>query len=186
MHRPGESLTSPRRLAAIERHRRALELRTAGATFPEIAAALGYTGPGAAYKAVHAGIRAVLREPAEALVNLELVRLDKMWLAIWPAIARGNVHAIDRGLRVMERRARLLGLDAPWRLEHNGADGTPTTTNILAVLVGRPDGRELVQQLFAALPLGAGDAGGLGGLRLPDGGDVAVRMDAVAASDADQ
>lgn len=42
--------------------------------------------------------------------------------------------------------------------------GAPTI-NILQLIAGRPELRDMAQRLFAALPLGSGDAGGLGGLR---------------------
>ena len=40
-------------------------------------------------------------------------RLDAMFRALGPAMHRGEVAAINTGLRVLERSARLLGLDAP-------------------------------------------------------------------------
>jgi hypothetical protein len=46
-----------------------------------------------------------------------------MLLALWPQVLKGNQGAIDRALRVMERRAKLLGLDAPTRQEVTGAEG---------------------------------------------------------------
>ena len=46
--------------------------------------------------------------------QLELERLDALWAAIYPdAIKKGNVWKIDRCLAIMERRAKLLGLDKP-------------------------------------------------------------------------
>ena len=58
--------------------------------------------------------------------------------------------------------------------------------NILALIAGRSDGRDLLQRLFAALPLGTGDAGGLGGLLQQERGYDAAGLDAMAPSDADQ
>ena len=46
----------------------------------------------------------------------ELDRLDKMLQGLWSEARRGNYHSIDRVLRIMERRARYLGLDAPDRV----------------------------------------------------------------------
>jgi hypothetical protein len=45
----------------------------------------------------------------------EAERLDELESAIWPNAMAGNLDAIDRCLAIMERRARLLGLDAPTR-----------------------------------------------------------------------
>ena len=58
--------------------------------------------------------------------------------------------------------------------------------NILALITAQPGGRELAQRLFAALPLGSGDAGGMGGIREPWGGSESAGMDALGASDDDQ
>jgi len=48
---------------------------------------------------------------------LEALRLDQMQAALWQRATDGEVRAIDRILRIMERRARLLGLDEPERRE---------------------------------------------------------------------
>lgn len=112
-----ESGTSPRRVEAAEKQARALELRKAGASFAQIAQALGYQNRGAAYKAVHAGIEKILREPAEAVIELELARLDEMLRAIWQRVLQGDDKAIRRALDIMERRAKYLGLDAPVRID---------------------------------------------------------------------
>jgi len=57
-------------------------------------------------------------------------RLDQMLLALGPMLRTNqregrmaNLGAIDRALKIMERRAKLLGLDAPVRQEVTGADG---------------------------------------------------------------
>ena len=47
----------------------------------------------------------------------ELARLSAAEEAIWPKIIAGDLLAIDRLLRIMERRAKLLGLDAPKRID---------------------------------------------------------------------
>ena len=44
---------------------------------------------------------------------------------LWPAAISGDVPSVGMALRVAERRARLLGLDAPTRQELTGADGGP-------------------------------------------------------------
>ncbi len=48
-----------------------------------------------------------------------------MLLALWRRVQSGDDHAIDRALRIMERRARLLGLDAATKTEHTGKEGGP-------------------------------------------------------------
>ena len=108
-----ESKTSIRRLCAVERAKQALELRKGGASFPEIARALGYSAAAGAYQAVMSALRKTLKEPAEEVRTLEVARLDAMLLALWAQVKQGNQGAIDKALKVEERRAKLLGLDAP-------------------------------------------------------------------------
>jgi hypothetical protein len=112
-----ESRTSERRLVAHDRHLRALELRRDGKTFPEIAYELGYSAVSSAYEAVMTALKDTLREPAEEVRKLELDRLDAMLNAIWPQALSGDLKAIDSVLRLMDRRARYLGLDAPVRVD---------------------------------------------------------------------
>ena len=118
-----DSLT--RRINAHDRHLKALELRKAGATYRAIAEQLGYAQPRGAHKAVSSALKATLREPAEELRTLELERLDAMALALWRRAQAGDEKAVDRCLRIMERRARLLGLDAAAKTEVTGKEGGP-------------------------------------------------------------
>jgi len=113
----GESLLSPRRIEAAERQRQAVEMRKAGATFPMIAEKLGYASTGGAYKAVMTALKKTMQEPSDAVRNLELERLDALLLALWKQARDGNQGAVDRVLRIMERRAKLLGLDAPTKAD---------------------------------------------------------------------
>lgn len=131
-----EPITSERRVKATERQRQALELRKAGASFEAIADRLGYGSKSGAYQAVMSAIKRTLREPADEVRELEEQRLDALLLAIWPQATKGNQGAIDRALRIMERRARLLGLDKPAKLEHSGPSGGPIP--IKEVIFERP------------------------------------------------
>jgi hypothetical protein len=49
----------------------------------------------------------------EEWATLEAARLDSMLQSIWKEVMDGNTQYMDRALRIMERRARLLGLDKP-------------------------------------------------------------------------
>lgn len=101
------------KLASHDRKLQALELRKAGVSFQAIADALGYRSASGAFAAVKAALNATLREPASELRELELARLDALLLPFWRRAQGGDDKAVDRCLRIMERRARLLGLDAP-------------------------------------------------------------------------
>lgn len=113
------SRQGPSRVRAAQLQDRCLQLRSAGMSFREIARELK-VAPATAYKAVARGLAAVnagCREQAQELRALEALRLDQMQAALWQQATDGDVRAIDRILRIMERRARLLGLDEPERRE---------------------------------------------------------------------
>jgi hypothetical protein len=59
----------------------------------------------------------------EAAVCLELARLDTAITSVMPLVIAGDMPAVDRLVRLSERRSRLLGLDAPTRLAPTTPDG---------------------------------------------------------------
>ena len=67
------------------------------------------TGPG---RATEEQARA-----ADELRTTELMRLDRLQAAAWAQAAKGDLRAIETMLRVIDRRCRILGLDAPRRVE---------------------------------------------------------------------
>ena len=147
----GESKASEKRIAAAERQARALELRKAGLGYAAIAHQLGYAGPSGAYKAIMTALRALTGEPAKELRDLELARLDDLLAGLWADARQGNVQKIDRVLKLMQRRAALLRLDAPQRF----ADATDhrAEAEAIAADIGRP---ELADQIERDLRDGAG------------------------------
>lgn len=66
--------------------------------------------------------------------QMELRRLDKALNAIWNKVIDGQLDALDRFLRIQERRAKLLGLDAPNETQLSGADGGPLAVSIIEVV----------------------------------------------------
>jgi hypothetical protein len=129
-----ESKTSVRRIEAVERHREALELRALGKTLEQIADKLGYASASGASKAIDSALQRTLQEPADTVRSLELRRLDIMLEATMPAAMRGIPQAVDRVLKIMERRAKLLGLDAPQKQEITGAGGGPVAIDLVEVV----------------------------------------------------
>lgn len=109
-------MTSAKSIPAAERREQALLLRKAGYQYEAIGAKLGISKQ-AAHQLIQRTLRATLREPAADLRTLEVERLDDLLRALYPQARKGNHGAIDRVLRIMERRAKLLGLDAPVRSE---------------------------------------------------------------------
>ncbi|MEU2590812.1 hypothetical protein ABZ649_04500 [Streptomyces albidoflavus] len=67
-----------------------------------------------------------LDEHVDELRAVEAQRLDRLFFVAYrKAVRDGDLPAIDRALRVMERRARLLGLDRPEKREITGPEGNP-------------------------------------------------------------
>ena len=141
-------------------------MRRDGATFKQIAEALGYKGPSSAYRAVMSALRRTQQEPADELRRLELERLDEALRAIAGRVRQGNLAAIDRWIRISESRRRLLGLDAPTRTEVTGAGGGPVLlatpewllvrAAILEALEAHPEARQAVIEALAEVADGAG------------------------------
>lgn len=119
--------TSADRLQAAQRRRQCVELRLAGATFDVIAERTGLS-KSTVHKHITkalADITAETRGPAESVKAMELARLDRLLVGVWGNAAKGDVLHVDRVLKIMERRAKLLGLDAPTKLAHGGDPDAP-------------------------------------------------------------
>jgi len=107
-------------IALRQRGQQAILLRMAGATIKQIADKLGYASEAGAYKAIMRELEQTaqsMSESTEAVRQLELKRLDQMQFPIWPSVVSGDQGAIGTALRIQERRASLLGLDAPKQIE---------------------------------------------------------------------
>jgi hypothetical protein len=117
-----ESQNSPRKIKAADKQVEALNLRRAGEDYEEIAQKVGYRAASGAWHAVRAALQRNIREPADEVRKLEVDRLDRLLGGIWEKAVAGDGEAIDRVLRIMKRRAELLGLDAPknLKMEHSG------------------------------------------------------------------
>lgn len=103
-------------IAVRERERVAVQLRIDGLTYDEIGARLGVSRRMAS-RIVNRAMNRVLREPVGQLVDLESARLDALWQAMWPRALAGSARHAEVCVRICERRARLLGLDQPAKLE---------------------------------------------------------------------
>ena len=112
--------SKPRNLAARMRGQQAIKLRMAGANLEDIARQLEFKTPAGAYKAIMRELGATaadMGEGVEAVRQLELKRLDQMQFPLWPSVLAGDTAATTTALRIQERRASLLGLDAPKQIE---------------------------------------------------------------------
>lgn len=105
------------KVEVIERERKVLEMRRGGLTFDLIAKRLGYSGASGAFNAYQTACKRILVPEVDNLRLIETERLDIAQSAIWSNVLRGDVQSIITLLKIMERRARLLGLDMPTRAQ---------------------------------------------------------------------
>lgn len=109
----GRSKTGKAAVESAEKHARALELRKQGKSLQQIADALGYASPSGVHQALTRAIAQTVAEPAADVRALELLRLDSLLERAWRKVEAGDLAPGDFILRLMTRRAKLLGLDAP-------------------------------------------------------------------------
>ena len=93
-----ESLTSPRRIEAVNKQRQALELRMAGWSYAVIASQLGYKGHTGALEAVKVALKKTLEEPAENYRALTLERLTRVLNTWWAPMLQHDQRSTDKVL----------------------------------------------------------------------------------------
>jgi len=122
---------APKSAAAAARDAEVLKLRMDGLQFDEIGRWLGVTKQ-RAHQLFERGLARTRQEQADALRRLEQLRLDHLYAEALGVLRREHVvvdrgeiikddgpvlSAIDRLLKIQDRRAKLLGLDAPAKHE---------------------------------------------------------------------
>ena len=115
--------SSVRRIRTTEKTLKALELRKQGMNYTQIGEELGCARSTACRYVLSEleNLADKCREEAVHVRDLELQRLDELYLIAYRAIISGNSLAgIDRCLRIMERRAKLLGLDVAAKVDVQG------------------------------------------------------------------
>jgi hypothetical protein len=138
----------------------AAHLRSRGLSYRQIAEQVGYQDDSGAYRAVQRALVATVTEPAEEVRALALAQLDQLALAALGVLERQHVTvsqgrivreedgtpilddapvlaAIDRLVKIQERRAKLLGLDAPARHEVVSLDALDAEIARLTAELGR-------------------------------------------------
>ena len=95
---------------------RAMQMRIAGASIPQIAASLGVTASRVEHAIERSLLRRAEKQNVTAMRELEEQRLDDLLLS-WAQRAKSDPRAADIVLRISERRSRLEGLDMPMRVD---------------------------------------------------------------------
>lgn len=102
---------------AAERDAKAMHLRSLGLTYDQIAMDMGYGWRGSAHAAVQRGIQRTMQDAGDAARNVEIQRLDTLLQVYMPSALQGSLKAAEYVLKLQERRAKYLGLDAPAQVD---------------------------------------------------------------------
>lgn len=127
-----------RTLEGAEHDAECARLYDRGHTYRQVGEIMGVS-ESAAHRAVQRVLEATVREAGDALRETELRRLDAMYVAAMDVLEREHytvsngqiirlhgepllddapvLQAIDRMLKIQQRRAKLLGLDAPTKIK---------------------------------------------------------------------
>lgn len=125
-----QSETRAQLVETAERRAFVTDMRKSGATYRQIADATikrfgverlpaGYDER-YAWQDVKRELDRLNRERTEntrQIRELELLRLDRLLFSLWSLAIGGEFGAIDRVLKIMKRRADLLGIDAPQKYQ---------------------------------------------------------------------
>jgi hypothetical protein len=127
-------------------------MRSQGIAYEEIAQRLGLSGKGQAYRICQRALRRVPSESVTEMRTVEGQRLDEITTTLWPRALGGDIRAIGALLKVMERRARLFGLESS--LSPPESPRTPTEVDEVSFLVIERLAvlDDLVEQGAVALP----------------------------------
>lgn len=100
----------------IDREKEIIEWRIEGLTWRQIAERVQMS-PAGALKAYNRAMVRTLKPAADEMRELELDRLDTLQQTYWRPAVEGNLRAADFILRVIDKRAKILGLDAPTKIQ---------------------------------------------------------------------
>ena len=102
-----------------ERRLKALQLRKRGLSPYEIAGVLKVS-EGTVREDIKRSLAAydtLEQREVEEMRHLELERLDDLWRGVYDDAVTGDVQSVKAALMIVERRSKLLGLDAPKQIE---------------------------------------------------------------------
>lgn len=143
-----KSKTGRQKLLRRQRMKECVQLRIAGLTYAEIAERLGI-GETTAYEAVKDALEWYAKDTeqeAKRLKEIQSARIERLILAVWPQAVKGHMAAVDRVVRLLDRQAKLHGLDAATRHDLK-VDGeaivfTVDASSGIGVRLGRSDAED--------------------------------------------
>lgn len=141
-----KGLGSSAMLAKIQLTRDAIELRKRGDDLPAIADQLGVSVAEVrrCIETAVAGLESAQAEEAATLRELELLRLDALFKVYFDKGLRGDVKSAQFCIGLMERRARLAGLNKPIQIEQR---------HIIEEQVSDEQLRKLMEEAYLQMPL---------------------------------
>jgi hypothetical protein len=149
-------------LDTAERRKEVIQLREAGASWEAIASTLetrhGKEGlPNGwdkryAYKDFHRALGKVqeeVKDRARTVREMELKRLNRIQRGHWEAAINGDTDAARTVVKLMKRRAKLLGLDEPDELDVTAGTDAQTIEKLLDALQEYPEARQAAAEALA-------------------------------------
>ena len=134
-----DGLVVPKQLSIQRRAEEAYRLRCKGSTWEEVARACHFRNGNVAASEVRIMLTKMQvrmdNESRVEILNMEMDRLDSLQAAVWDQAMDGDYKAVDTVLKVMNHRAKLLGLD----------EAQPTNVTNTTILVSRDDERFVTQ-----------------------------------------
>ena len=140
-----ESRSSHRRTRPKQRQQQAWQLRLAGHSLREIARQLGVsigTVCGDVQRAFQE-YQEQWRAEAKHFAELDLARIETILARLWPGVLQGDVKSCLAALRVLERRAKLLGLDAATKVQLSQDESAPSVDDLRQRLVAALGGNQV-------------------------------------------
>lgn len=120
-----DSQVNQKRIKSAERRLQALALRRAGKKYREIAQEMGISLT-RSRQLVAEGFRRLLvkeGEVAAELLQKQMDRLDTLLQSVWHDATEGDPRSAEVALKIIDRQSKLLGQDAPKRVDATIRDG---------------------------------------------------------------
>ena len=151
--------TKTQMLKTAKRRKEVIQLREAGATWADIADTIeerhgagalpNHWGKRYACQDFHRALGKLqeeVRDRARSVREMELKRLNRMQRGLWQSAINGDTDAVRTVVKLMKRRASLLGLDEPEELDVTAGTDTETIELLLDALQDYPQARQAVAE----------------------------------------
>lgn len=128
-------MATPKQVETAQRRSQALELRAMGMTYEVIAERLKYSSRQHAHRDIQTALEDLVDAPAKELLAEELSRLERLLQGVWADARKGDAAKVGVVLRILEARAKYLGLYAPDRVSAEVSINDPASVaeSILAI-----------------------------------------------------